>query len=415
MKLLKVLVAALLLAAMVTPAIAEDRLSLSGEMRTRAWYTDYNVDDVNDLGTQTWANQRLRIAGKIAVAEGVSVSFRTDITEGTNWGDSSTFGAGADNPERTNGFGHARSGSQQQWDRAYMDLDFGMFSLRAGQQYFGTGGTWAIDTQDSGLTARFKTALPINLFFIVDKDNVSKNIQDNLLYGGDVQYKSDAFSAKLILAGYHGDDNGGAGQNEKVYMVGVQGSGNLGPVKLFAEFDHFDGDASANNTDAFGDQLFADASIAATDAMTFGVQGFYATGDKDDKQYVRLGNGFNGWDPIMDVGTSLSNEEITLNNIGNPMDFTGTNAGVVGGRLYGSFKATDKLSFGASVAYLETEDDNVADVDEVAVAGGMVYKILANTTFQLQLQYEDGKVNHPSAGDTDFDSFRAGTGLFVAF
>ncbi len=40
MKLLKVLVAALVMAAMVAPAFAEDRLSLSGEMRTRGFHTD---------------------------------------------------------------------------------------------------------------------------------------------------------------------------------------------------------------------------------------------------------------------------------------------------------------------------------------------------------------------------------------
>ena len=105
MKLLKVLVAALLLAAMVTPAIAEDRLSLSGEMRVRAFHVDVDEDNDNDDSTNTWANQRLRIAGKIAVAEGVSVTFRTDITEGTNWGDSSGFGSAFGNPERSNGFG----------------------------------------------------------------------------------------------------------------------------------------------------------------------------------------------------------------------------------------------------------------------------------------------------------------------
>ena len=149
--------------------------------------------------------------------------------------------------------------------------------------------------------------------------------------------------------------------------------------------------------------------------MTFGAQGFYAMGDGNDQQYVRLGNGFNGWDPIMDVGTSLSNEEITLYGVGNPMDFTGASAGVIGGRLYGNFKATDKLSFGASVAYLTVEDDKNVDIDEYALAGGMVYKLLANTSFQLQLQYEDGKVNDTTEGDVDFNAFRAGTGLFVTF
>ena len=90
MKLLKALVVMLVAAALIVPAVsfAEDRLSLSGQMRTRAFHTDYDFDNNDSDSTQTFVNQRLRIAGKIAVAEGVSVTFRTDITEGTNWGNS---------------------------------------------------------------------------------------------------------------------------------------------------------------------------------------------------------------------------------------------------------------------------------------------------------------------------------------
>src|SRR5210317_2214868 len=89
MKLIKALVVMLVAVGMIlhAVAIAEDRLSLSGEMRVRAFHVDVDSAD----NTETWANQRLRIAGKIAVAEGVSVHFRTDITEGTNWGNGSAF------------------------------------------------------------------------------------------------------------------------------------------------------------------------------------------------------------------------------------------------------------------------------------------------------------------------------------
>lgn len=400
MKLLKVLLVTLVMAAMVTPVIAEDRLSLSGEMRVRAFHVDEDFDGDTDDTTDTWANQRLRIAGKIAVAEGVSVTFRTDITEGTNWGDSSTFGGIS--PIRTNGFGHARSGAQQQWDRAHLDISKGMFHIRAGQQYVGTGGTWAIDTQDSGLSLDILAGLPVNLFMIVDKDNGSTDDQDSFLYGGSVKIDP----AKVFAAGYKDYD-------EEVYLVGASGTIDLGAVKLFGELDYFDGDATAT-TDAFGTQLFLDASMAVTDAVSVGGQFYYALGDDEDVQYFRLGNGFNGWDPIFDVGTSLSNEEIGL---GNPFDFTGANAGVIGGRLYSKIKASDALSFGASVAYLTVEEDALVDTDVIALAGGMVYTILPNTTFQLQLEYSDGNVD--SIGgvsvDADFDTFAAGTGLFVKF
>ncbi len=406
MKLLKVLVAVLVMAAMAVPVIAEDRLSLSGEMRVRAGHIDGDFDGDTDDSTDTWANQRLRIAGKIAVAEGVSVTFRTDITEGTNWGDSSNFQnglSGAIGPIRTNGFGHARSGAQQQWDRAHLDITKGIFHLRAGQQYVGTGGTFAVDTQDSGLSLDIAAGLPVNVFMIVDKDGGSTDVQDSFLYGASVKLKP----VKVFAAGYNDFD-------EDVYLLGASGSFDLGAIKLFAEADFFDGDASATQ-EAFGLQMILDASLAASDAATVGAQFFYAMGDDEDVQYVRLGNGFNGYDPIMDVGTSLSNEEIGL---GNPFDWTGDDAGVIGARLYGNVKASDALKFGVSLAYLTVEEDSVTDADIMALAAGMVYTILPNTTFQLQLQYTDGSYDKESGvtvANGDFDVFAAATGLFVKF
>jgi len=45
MKLFKVLVAVLVMAAMAVPVIAEDRLKLSGEMRVRGFLYDVNYDN----------------------------------------------------------------------------------------------------------------------------------------------------------------------------------------------------------------------------------------------------------------------------------------------------------------------------------------------------------------------------------
>jgi hypothetical protein len=150
--------------------------------------------------------------------------------------------------------------------------------------------------------------------------------------------------------------------------------------------------------------------------MTVGGQFFYAAGDDEDTQYVRLGNGFNGWDPIFDVGTSLSNEEINV--VGNPFNWAGANSGVIGGRLYADFKVSDALKLGASVAYLTVEEDALIDEEVMALAGGLVYTILPNTTFQLQLQYADGEVDSVLGVDVEdggYDILAVGTGLFVTF
>ena len=169
MKLIKALVVMLVAVGMILPAVAvaEDRLSLSGEMRVRGWHSDSDYgtdfDDDEDDSTSTWADQRLRIAGKIAVAEGVSITFRTDITE-NNWGNNGTGSNGPGNA--------ARSGANQQWDRAHIDLTFSNgFHLRAGQQFVGTGGTWAFDTQDPGIAFDFNPGVKITGFVILDDDN----------------------------------------------------------------------------------------------------------------------------------------------------------------------------------------------------------------------------------------------------
>ena len=95
--------------------------------------------------------------------------------------------------------------------------------------------------------------------------------------------------------------------------------------------------------------------------------------------------------------------------------------GAIGGRLYTGFKATEELSFGASIAYAQEEEDALAELDTLLLVAGMVYRILPNTTFEVQLQYSDGTLeveNWDGAGndfDDDFDAFQAGTGLFFMF
>ncbi len=181
------------------------------------------------------------------------------------------------------------------------------------------------------------------------------------------------------------------------------------PIKFVTELDVFTGDFT-DNIDAMGTQFYLDASMAATPAVNVGGQFYYALAADDDGsevQYVSLGNGFGGWDPIFDVGTNLDNESIGL---GKPFDFSGGSAGVVGGRLYASSKMSDALNLGASIAYLTTEDDDIVDRSQVAFAAGVTYAIMSNASLQAQVEYADGEVD-----DVDFDSFRAGTGIFVNF
>jgi hypothetical protein len=373
----------------------------------------------------------------------VSVTFRTDITE-SNWG---TTGSG-------NGFGSGRSGAAQQWDRAHIDLTKGAFHLRAGQYLQLYGMNDAIDSQDNGLSMDYKVGPgTFNVFFMVDNDNAAAAVPaytfsptTGLAVGpnpaataaeaandqADAFVSGAKFSGKADNLGYDlfvGNYNDGADQD--VYVFGVGAKINLEAITLKGELDYFTGDAS-KTVDAVGTQLLLDASLKASDAATVGGQFFYAQGDDKDKQYTHIGNGFNGWDPINDNGNDLSNEAMSY---GSPFDLSvnsavtavdakrtaGLGAGVVGGRLYAGFKASDDLKLGASAGYFVSEEDKIADIEVATINAGLVYNLMENTTLQLQVQYADGTYEYTAPGaavstfDEDFDYFQAGTGLFVKF
>ncbi|MDX2479851.1 MAG: hypothetical protein QNK24_05895 [Desulfuromusa sp.] len=394
----KSMIVLLAIVAMATPVMAEDMLSLGGQMRVRGWYIDADQDS-----TKTWADQRLRIGGKLSIADGVSITFRTDITE-SNWGSNdSTYGSG-------------RSGSTQQWDRAHLDIDLGSFSVRAGQQYLALGIS-GFDAQTNGITVKTKGNMPITAFFMLQDDNntgstLDDQNADGFYYGANLGHKGESYKANIFAAGQSKVSN----SEEAVYVIGVDLNYDLSAFKIVAEAEFFTGDADADN-DAFGTQFYVDGSMAASETMTFGGQLFYAAGDDEDTQYIILGNDFGGWDPINEAGSGLNNEQITpgsataLGTDARPYGFFGNNAGVIAGRLYGNFQLSEAFHLGASIAYLEPEDDSNVETESVVDATvGIKYQVMANTSVGAQLVYLDLSDN------PDADSIvMGGLGLFVNF
>ncbi len=386
-RIMKVMIVLLTIAAMVTPVMAEDRLSLNGQMRVRGWY----MDDGGDY-TDSYFDQRLRIGGKLSIAEGVSVTFRFDETE-AKWGDRNSAG------KNRQGVRFIESEKGMQWDRAHLDLDFGSFKLRAGQ-YFAGGfsASDVVNAQDAGFMV---TSGPVTAFFQLDSnvDNLGGN-SDFYLWGAKFGQKIDTIKYDAFVAEHKMDAY-------EVYLVGADVALDLDAVKIIAELDYFTGDYDAS-TDAMGLQGWADVSFAATETVTIGGQLWYAAAaDDDEAQIVVLGNDFGGWDPLAAVGTGLDNEQMA---IGRPFDFFGGGAGVIGIGGYGSVKATDSLAIGAKVTYLEPEDDNKTDADSAVVAAvGTSYDLMANTKLDALLQYVD-----VDAPDTDA-FYGVGVGLFVNF
>lgn len=401
-KMMKALVAVPVLAGLAAvPAIAEERLSLSGEMRVRGWTVDQDVND-QDF-SETWADQRLRIMGKIKAAEGVFAVFRMDATE-ARWG-------------RFPGFGSGRipaDGNSMQWDRAYLDVTQGMFNMQAGLIYVGFSPTAAVNAQDNGVQVQVKGAVPFKAFALLDDDGFVAATEttpaidggDSFLYGASVSPVFGSVKTEFFAAGYNGGRT-----DQDVYAFGAFASVGLGMATLMSEINFFTGDHS-ETVDATGLQGYLGADLAVTDTITIQPILWYAqAADADERQYVVLGNNgtsdFNGFDPIMDVGTKLSNEQISF---GRPYDWTGAGAGVIGGTLKVFAKVSDALKLGASVGYLNVEDDGVVDADGWAIAAGGSYAIMDNTSLHFQGQYIAADIE-----GIDADSFEAGVGLFVTF
>lgn len=403
-KMMKALVAVPVLVGLAAvPAIAEERLSLSGELRVRGW----TVDDDEGIGgrDESYVDQRLRVMGKIKAAEGVLAVFRFDATE-ARWG-------------RYPGFGSGRipaDGNSMQWDRAYIDLTKGMFNMQVGQIYAGVSPSTAVNSEDNGIQVKFNGSVPVKAFFMLDDDGYSPAVaatdttpaipaedgDDAFLYAVSVAPAFGDVKTEFFGAGY----NGGV-TDEDVYAFGASVAAPLGMATLVGEFNFFTGDA-AEDVDAMGIQGYFGADLAITDTITIQPLFWYAqAADEGEVQYSWLGNDYNGWDPVWEVGTWLSNEQISL---GRPYDWTGANAGLIGGTLKVFAKVSDALKLGASVGYLTPEDDSIVDADALAVAFGGSYAIMDNTSLHGQVQYlsVDGD-------DVDGDGFQAGVGLFVSF
>ena len=417
-RILKVLIALLAIATVAAPAFAEDRLSLSGEMRVRHFYmTEYDFDDSQDSTFDAF-DQRLRIAGKISVAEGVSVNFRTDITENgippRTGGGSGRSIAWAENGQYTQRW------SGQSWDKAYLQIDKGMFSLLAGQQYYSISAI-AAEHIGTGIVLKMKGKIPVYLAYTKLDENGSlfnEIANDKDFYGFKVGHKTDAYNADLIFAtiqGGQGTGIGGAGLDMTAYLYGLVGSFNINNILLKGEFDYFDGENG--NVDYIGTQLYLDGSMAVSETATVGLIGLYAKGtDKANEDQLTRLTIFGGWQPQLygPYTTDFQSEGLAGNDV---FDITGDNAGILALEVYSTIKTSDDLSLTGSFLYGAPDTDvwagTVDDIDSLIIANiGAIYQIATNTSFQWQLNYTqvDGGSNVASDPAVGMMS-----GLFVKF
>jgi hypothetical protein len=473
MKLLKVLVAVLVMAAMAVPVIAEDRLSLSGSLQVRGFLYDadfestesfYSADQADaanyaaeaaynkalfeygfvtdpDVDPPTaptpvaegdkkssktdekgaWNDQRLRIAGKLAVAEGVSVNFRLDATES----DENSSDAVAWGGTSSAAYQYAQRRADIQFDKAYIQIDKFGGTLMAGQQYFGgVGHTRRMaDMLGAGFVVKYE-GLTLQHVKRMDGDagkngiNKYENRDDRSMTVLSYDFKGDGFSLTPAIA--YNDDQ--YTTNADFFGAALAGSIDLGPVAVKGEFDYFDGDTDGTSKwdkgDLKGAQVYLDGSMAATDALRIGVMGLWAAGyDKADEQQITNMNDdgtidwtFAEWNPQTYgywSGDMLGELDI--------FDPTGSSAGVQAGSIYADFKVSEDLAMKFSGLIWQVDEDKNVDADGYFLNAGFNYKLAANTALISQLNYASITYNPDVGKDIDDTLLSVLTGIVVSF
>jgi hypothetical protein len=407
---IKGLVALLLVLGLAVPAMAEDRLSLAGSMQVRGFFVQ--DDNGTDEFSHAWNDSRLRIGGKISVADGVSVNFRFDANESAEnssdaiaWGgDTSTL------PQYSN------RRADVQFDKGYLQVEKNGYTLMAGQMYFGGFGiTKIFDAVGAGFILQ-KSGVTLAWVKVADQNTGANklnktNLDEQEVYGAMYDFKADGFTLKPMVS-YHSNQD----QDANRLGLGVFATANVGPVGIKGEVDYFDGD-SVGGFDEKGLQLYVDGSAAVTDIIKLGLIGLYAQGqDGGDVQVTEQKmTHFAEWHPE-DYGPwsgDIIGDFDTFNPAQSfaPAGVT-VGAGVIGGIVYSDVKVSDDLGLQFSAGYFQTEDDGIADIDGYILNAAANYVVAKNTRWLTHLNYRDFEDN-----DTDAELSRLGviSGLVVSF
>lgn len=376
-------------------AVADERVSLKGQMRVRAWAKD-NLDDFDDdnaADEDQYIDQRMRVQTTIKAAEGVKAVIRTDFSEGT-WGlgwASHRYKAGTN--------------AQFQVDRAYMDITKGIVNLKAGQHYMGLGALQVVDNNATGVTLTINPK-PVSVKFMYTKEdeggdrNDEEGNEDVDSLALNVGVKNDGFKADIFGAMIMDD----TAAEDEPFVVGINAWANMGAAKVGGELAFFGGDKGAT-TDYTGTQLWLNAEAKLSDMVKLGADFVYSTGsdDANEEKITYLGPTNFGDFNLEDRGPF--NTFFATFGVDTVFDPTGEGAGAIGAGAYGEISVSEALTLYAQLMYLTTDEDDVADVDVLLGNLGLAYKIMSKTTLAAQYHYVS-----PDADGEDLD---AGMGLGV--
>jgi hypothetical protein len=351
-KLLVLLLAVALVVAFTVPAMAaeKERLKLSGTMRVRAWdmnnYDDWDSD--NKADEESYWDQRFRLAATINAAEGVSGHLRFDFAE-DDWGSDNWGGSRYDET------------SELQVDRAYLQVDKGMFKVKAGQLYQGLGNSIVVDQNATGVTVDLKLPVKLTLMYAKFSENGANTdvdaTDDTDFYALNAGFKAGSLALDVFYASL---DNKATEDSKNV--MGARAKGAMGPVNLNVELGLFGGSNDTTSIDYIGQQLYGNVEMAAAENLKVGADIFYATGTEDanEDQLTELS----------DFGSFVKADRGAFEtDIGplprNEFDPGGEDGGVTGFGIYANYTATESLLLQAHVGYFTPQED--VDLDNVTV------------------------------------------------
>jgi hypothetical protein len=402
----KILVIAMALMFVAGAAYAEDRLSLNGSFRIWGWSlegSDWNSDTESD-----WIGQRLRVGGKIAVADDVSVNFRMDFGE-SNWGDG--YGPGGGYVVRPRGANGTQNSAQLDIDRAFVQINKDYWGLTAGQQYLGLGVAEVLDANVPALNFLIKPFDPLKISLIYAKisENGSLNDDNNNddldFYAANVGYSTDTFNIKA----YYAMQNDGTDAADEPSGGGIYADMALGMVNLVAELDMFGGSYKSGVTeiDYTGTQFYLGADAGLTEMIKLGAEFFYAKGDDTDVQIT----GFSDWYTFtpMSMNTPMSGEFSAFepNGTTSPFDPSGAGAGSLGGTLWADFAVMEGLKLGAKVGYWEVDEEKNTHIDSIFAWNAYVsYMIASNTNLSFTYLNSSPDLDDTAPAGTTDDSYK---------
>lgn len=392
-------VAAIFAVMLVAPVYAADNLELSGSMRLRAWSIDNGgFVDGND---SDWFDQRMRVKAKINVADDAYAVIRGDLGEGT-WGDDFQYGIARPDTSTADG----DIDNVIDFDRLYMTIDKGNWSVTIGEQYVGLGILEVVDANPTAINFGIDAG-PTNLSLIYAKldENGSTNDDgandDEDMYAANLSFGMAAFDSNLFFAMINDDSPAEASP----WALGFQTAGSLGMVNLTGELATFGGDNAANQ-DYVGTQFYVKADADVSDMINVGGELLYAMGS-DDAGETQITNLVDWW-----TFTPMSN------NTPGSADFSATasdpfdlatvegagndGAGSQGITLFADVSPMEKLGLGAKIGYFTPEEDDATNLDSMTAFNAWVaYDIATNTTASLTYLHQSPDFDTAVANDED--------------